>query len=263
MENNMGFDMEKCGALISRLRKQAGYTQAGLAQRLGISYQAVSSWERGASMPDIGKLRDLANALNTTVDHILSGDAESIPAPRAAMPAFETPAPESKEEESAAEPAAAPEQANEEKPEHATEEETKQESRKTGSDLASLLKLAPFMDQQTLDKAALEMDPASDMKALVALAPFVSSKVLGEIVRVNEGALPTHTLAALAPFLDGDVLEEIAAKSEDEGDERRMIALAPFMAGKSAGRLFDRLKEKLSDIRRMFGEEKPAYESGE
>ncbi|MBO7358945.1 MAG: helix-turn-helix transcriptional regulator, partial [Clostridia bacterium] len=84
MENNVGFDMEKCGALISRLRKQAGYTQAGLAQRLGISYQAVSSWERGASMPDIGKLRDLANALNTTVDRILSGDAE--PAPCAPAP---------------------------------------------------------------------------------------------------------------------------------------------------------------------------------
>ena len=106
MENNMGFDMEKCGALISRLRKQAGYTQAELAQRLGISYQAVSSWERGASMPDIGKLRDLANALNTTVDHILSGDAGA--APLAAAPALAIPEPQYEKEIPGDEPAADP-----------------------------------------------------------------------------------------------------------------------------------------------------------
>ena len=78
MENNQGviqendmFDMRKTGAAISALRRKAGLTQAELAEKLGISYQAVSSWERGATMPDIGKLMDLARALNTTADCIL------------------------------------------------------------------------------------------------------------------------------------------------------------------------------------------------
>ncbi|MBR5009176.1 MAG: helix-turn-helix transcriptional regulator, partial [Clostridia bacterium] len=137
MENNMGFDMEKCGALISRLRKQAGYTQAGLAQRLGISYQAVSSWERGASMPDIGKLRDLANALNTTVDHILSGDASYAPQPLSEPPVPAIRTPEHKEEAAAEAPAAGPgqppideaEQLTEDEAEQPHEEEQEQESK--------------------------------------------------------------------------------------------------------------------------------------
>ena len=50
------FDMTAVSLRIAALRKQAGITQMELADRLGISYQAVSSWERGKTMPDIGKL---------------------------------------------------------------------------------------------------------------------------------------------------------------------------------------------------------------
>lgn len=41
------FDMTAVSLRIAALRKQAGITQMELADRLGISYQAVSSWERG------------------------------------------------------------------------------------------------------------------------------------------------------------------------------------------------------------------------
>ena len=50
------FDMTAVSLRIAALRKQAGITQMEPADRLGISYQAVSSWERGKTMPDIGKL---------------------------------------------------------------------------------------------------------------------------------------------------------------------------------------------------------------
>lgn len=50
MNNNKStFDPVRVGATISRLRKAAGYTQAGLADALNISFQAVSNWERGVS----------------------------------------------------------------------------------------------------------------------------------------------------------------------------------------------------------------------
>mgnify|MGYP002555568186 CR=1 FL=1 len=55
------FDMQQMGIRISNLRKAAQLTQTELADRLGISFQAVSNWERGLSMPDISKLAELAS----------------------------------------------------------------------------------------------------------------------------------------------------------------------------------------------------------
>lgn len=68
------FDMQQMGIRISNLRKAAQLTQTELADRLGISFQAVSNWERGLSMPDISKLAELASLLNVTVDALLGGE---------------------------------------------------------------------------------------------------------------------------------------------------------------------------------------------
>ena len=65
-------DMEKVGRQIAALRKQKGLTQNELGTRLGISFQAVSRWERGETLPDTGILLLLAEVLETTVDCILS-----------------------------------------------------------------------------------------------------------------------------------------------------------------------------------------------
>ena len=53
------FDAVEIGRRISRLRKEKDMTQPALADVMGVSFQAVSNWERGASMPDIGKLPGL------------------------------------------------------------------------------------------------------------------------------------------------------------------------------------------------------------
>lgn len=65
------FDMLKVGRNIVRLRGLAGLTQMGLADKLGISYQAVSNWERGNSMPDISKLPELAEIFGVGIGEIL------------------------------------------------------------------------------------------------------------------------------------------------------------------------------------------------
>ena len=41
---------EKTGKLIQELRKEKGLTQMDLADQMGVSYQAVSNWERGGSL---------------------------------------------------------------------------------------------------------------------------------------------------------------------------------------------------------------------
>ena len=66
-------DAAKVGRQIANLRKVKGLTQSQLGERLNISFQAVSKWERGETLPDVGILLDLAKVLETTVDHILNG----------------------------------------------------------------------------------------------------------------------------------------------------------------------------------------------
>lgn len=67
-------DVIKIGKAIAYLRKRAGYTQKDLADRIGISDKAVSKWERGLGLPDIGYLRKLSILLDTDTDSLLAGD---------------------------------------------------------------------------------------------------------------------------------------------------------------------------------------------
>lgn len=60
------------GAYISKLRKDQDMTQAELADRLNVSHQAVSKWERGESLPDIGTFPRLAQLFGTSVDNLLN-----------------------------------------------------------------------------------------------------------------------------------------------------------------------------------------------
>ena len=66
-------DNLKIGNYIKELRNKNNLTQNELAEKLNISFQAVSKWEVGETLPDTMILLDLANALNTSVDLILNG----------------------------------------------------------------------------------------------------------------------------------------------------------------------------------------------
>ena len=61
------------GQYIKCLRKTAGMTQKELAEKLNVSFQAVSKWENGDTLPDTGILLDLCDILNTTADKLLNG----------------------------------------------------------------------------------------------------------------------------------------------------------------------------------------------
>ncbi len=73
-------NMQKIGKKISLLRKEQNMTQMELADRLNISYQAVSNWERGNSMPDISKLPDLAKIFEVSLDELLGEKSTLIDA---------------------------------------------------------------------------------------------------------------------------------------------------------------------------------------
>ena len=65
------FNMENVGRNIAELRRRCNMTQMELADKMGISFQAVSNWERGNSMPDISKLPELAEVFGVTIDQLL------------------------------------------------------------------------------------------------------------------------------------------------------------------------------------------------
>ena len=53
-------------------RKKAGLSQEALAEKLGVSRQAISKWETGESVPELSKLVLLARAFDVTTDWLLS-----------------------------------------------------------------------------------------------------------------------------------------------------------------------------------------------
>lgn len=68
---------------IQSLRRDAGMTQATLAEKLNYTDKAVSKWERGESVPDVAVLRDIADLFGVTVDYLLRQDhtAKTEPVP--------------------------------------------------------------------------------------------------------------------------------------------------------------------------------------
>ncbi len=62
---------ETVGKQIALLRANKGITQNELGERIGVSFQSVSKWERGETLPDVSILPEVANILETTIDNIL------------------------------------------------------------------------------------------------------------------------------------------------------------------------------------------------
>ena len=67
------------GKRIAALRREKGLKQDELAEKLGVSAQAVSKWENDQTCPDISLLPLLAKTLGVSVDELLSGKQESAP----------------------------------------------------------------------------------------------------------------------------------------------------------------------------------------
>ena len=58
---------------IQYLRKARGISQEGLAEKLGVSRQAVSKWESEQSMPDLDKIISMSDYFEVTTDYLLKG----------------------------------------------------------------------------------------------------------------------------------------------------------------------------------------------
>ena len=67
---------------LYQLRKQKGFSQEELANRLNVSRQTVSKWEVGDSTPDMEKLAAISDLFDVSLDMLIMG--KEAPAPEAA-----------------------------------------------------------------------------------------------------------------------------------------------------------------------------------
>lgn len=66
-------NQEKIGKFISVSRKNKDLTQEQLAEKLGVSINAVSKWERGLNLPDVSLMKTLCNILDITLNELFAG----------------------------------------------------------------------------------------------------------------------------------------------------------------------------------------------
>lgn len=72
------------GDRIAKYRRNQGLSQEELAEKLGISRQSVSKWERNESLPEADKIPLLAQVFSITTDELLTGgepQAQQAPPP--------------------------------------------------------------------------------------------------------------------------------------------------------------------------------------
>ena len=62
---------------VKMLRKQAGRSQEQLAEKLGVSRQAVTKWETGAGIPDIENIMAISMLFDISIDDLLSNERDS------------------------------------------------------------------------------------------------------------------------------------------------------------------------------------------
>lgn len=60
------------------LRKLKGYTQESIAEKCGVSRQAITKWEAGSSLPDMYRLVEIADIFDVSIDELVCGSFQNI-----------------------------------------------------------------------------------------------------------------------------------------------------------------------------------------
>ncbi len=225
------FDTMQVGRRIRQARIETNMTQMALADAMGVSYQAVSNWERGNSMPDISKLPELCELLGVTFETLSGGPSREAKTVEKVLEGAPVTVQETAEVASLLPPETVRESA---------------EKAKAGEevDFSSLMALAPFLDEGYLDAMAEQLGE-TDMKKVISLAPFLSS---GELDRLAQRARDKDygSLVALAPFLEERTLNDLAASlaAQEAPEVKQLVGLAPFLGESTLEKLMDKLQAK-------------------
>lgn len=67
------------GGKIAELRRQKGWSQENLAERLGVTRQSVSKWESDTSVPDLDKIVSLSDLFGVSTDYLIKNEESEAP----------------------------------------------------------------------------------------------------------------------------------------------------------------------------------------
>lgn len=68
----------KLGENILKLRKQQGFSQEQLGEKINVTRQTISNWELNETTPNPNQLKLLSKALNISIDELLNNDISNI-----------------------------------------------------------------------------------------------------------------------------------------------------------------------------------------
>ena len=229
------FDTVKIGKKIAELRKSKDMTQFELADAMGVSFQAVSNWERGNSMPDISKLAELSEILGTTVDELLGKknpvvekiiNNEKIDASEVSRDEIIEAAAISKprrvrimiEDSGIADIAPL-------LPFLDGDYIAELADKYYDDNEKGLAVLMPFLDDDKVDE--LMERSAADGRDISSFLPFASDEKIKDTARryINEG----KGIEKLLPFLDSGDLDEFAAAAYKKDGKKGLVKFLPFL----------------------------------
>ena len=251
-------DLKFIGNRIRELRIERGLTQSEFAENLCISFQAVSNWERGLSMPDISKIPELAELFEVTIDELLCNESSLVAS--VAKGEAEKYLEENEvtaEELTDAAPILKPKQVDE------IFEKTKVNSVDEILGLLPFLEtdvidrimlkavsegndeeiavIAPFVSKDCLEKSADELYSKKGVCGLTGILPFTSEYKLNEIAEIEYGKNGLKQFEIIAPFLDAEHLNNLAKKAIEKDGIKAISNIAPFL---SRELLAEYMKEK-------------------
>lgn len=208
------FDTMKVAKKIREARIARNMTQMKLADAMGVSYQAVSNWERGNSMPDISKLEDLCKALQINAAELLGMEEKGTAAVEKLL--SEEDAPMTVEELSELAPVLPPDQ-------------VKEQAKKQKLNVAALVDIAPYLDTDFLAELVRDVEVES-LLVLQSLAPYLDEDVLDELVR-KAPKDDFDGIVALAPFLEEETLDHLVKRCEQKPEDAAFVQeLACFLS---------------------------------
>lgn len=258
------FDTTMIGRRIKQARIDKNLTQMALADAMGVSYQAVSNWERGNSMPDISKLGDLCATLDLTVNELLGLEEAAPNAVKKAMDNEKLTMEELTEVSPMLPPRMLREKLDEKQLEAAR---VKLEEKK----VALKEKMARMKEEMAGKRVTYESDGVRveestehgrrvvhvnvrraseeeenrenklDLSRIANMAPFLDQEYLESLVRSAE-LKDLYGLACVAPYLSRKTLDELAERAFTD-DLDAVAQIAPFLSAEKVEELISRCKE--------------------
>ena len=223
-------NLQQVGRKISELRKSRDMTQNELAEKAGVSYQAVSSWERGLTMPDVGKLPGISQILGVSIDQLLDNEKEVAIVKNVLSNNIEVYAeaePLHIDEIAEVAPILKPSQVK----------DLVQHIEPESIDLSSLMTLAPFVSQDILDEMAIQAFQEGDIQTLMHIAPHLSSHALNHLALTVIEVKDLESLTYIAPFVSRDTLDQLALQTDGSHSLEILTRIAPFVSRNTLDKL--------------------------